>query len=38
VRSCGLDALSQDRDQWQVVVYTVMNLQVPQKAGNLLNI
>jgi hypothetical protein len=28
--------LAQDRDQWQALVNTVMNLQVPQKAGNFL--
>jgi hypothetical protein len=27
--------LAQDRDQWQALVNTVMNLQVPQNAGNL---
>jgi hypothetical protein len=25
--------VAQDREQWQVLVNTVMNLQVPQKAG-----
>jgi hypothetical protein len=30
--------LTDDRDQWQAVVNTVMNLQVPQKAGNFLTI
>ena len=24
----------QDRDKWQAVVHTVMNIQVPQSAGN----
>jgi hypothetical protein len=28
--------LAEDRDQWQTVVNTVMNFQVPQKAGNFL--
>jgi len=28
--------LAQDRDQWRSDVNTVMNLQVPQKAGNFL--
>jgi hypothetical protein len=28
--------LAQDADQWQALVITVMNLQVPQKAGNFL--
>jgi hypothetical protein len=27
--------LAQDRDQWQVLVNPVMNLQVPYKVGNL---
>jgi hypothetical protein len=26
--------LSQDRNQWQALVYTVMNLGVPEEAGN----
>jgi hypothetical protein len=28
--------LAQDRDQWRVVVKTVMNLRIPYKAGNFL--
>jgi hypothetical protein len=28
--------LAQDKDQWQAVVKTVMNLRVPYKAGNFL--
>jgi len=28
--------LTQDRNQWRAVMNTVMNLQVPQKAGNFL--
>jgi hypothetical protein len=28
--------LAEDRDQWQAHVSTVMNLQVPYKAGNFL--
>jgi hypothetical protein len=28
--------LAQDRDQWQVVVNTVMNLRIPEKARNFL--
>jgi hypothetical protein len=30
--------LAQDRDQWRSLVNTVMNLRVPQKAGNFLTI
>jgi hypothetical protein len=29
VRSCGLDAVAQDSDQWRVLVNTRMNLRVP---------
>jgi hypothetical protein len=29
--------LAQDRDQWSVLVNTVMNLQVPQNAGKFLS-
>jgi hypothetical protein len=29
-------ALAQDKDEWQVLVNMVMNLQVPQNAGNFL--
>jgi hypothetical protein len=29
--------LAQDRDQWQMLVNTVMNLGVPQKSGNFLS-
>ena len=28
--------MAQDRDRWQALVNTVMNLQVPQTAGNFL--
>jgi hypothetical protein len=28
--------LAQDRDQWRVLVNTVMNLRIPKKAGNFL--
>jgi hypothetical protein len=28
--------LAQDRDQWQTLVYTVMNIRIPSKAGNFL--
>jgi hypothetical protein len=34
----GCIHLAQDRDQWQVLVNMVMNLQVPYKAGNFLTI
>jgi hypothetical protein len=36
---CGMDwiDLAEDRDQWSVLVNTVMNLRVPQNAGKLLN-
>jgi hypothetical protein len=30
-------ALTQDRNQWKDLVYTVMNLRVPQNAGKFLN-
>jgi hypothetical protein len=29
--------VAQDRDQWRVIVNTIMNLRVPYKVGNLLN-
>jgi hypothetical protein len=34
----GVDVIhpAQDRDQWRTLANTVMNLRVPQKAGNLL--
>jgi hypothetical protein len=34
----GMDwtELAQDRDRWRVLVNTVMNLRVPQNAGNIL--
>jgi hypothetical protein len=30
----GWICLTHDKDQWQALVNTVMNLQVPQKTGN----
>jgi transposase len=29
--------LAQDRDRWRDLVYTVMNIRVPQNAGNFLS-
>jgi hypothetical protein len=29
--------LAQDRDQWRVLVSTVMNIRVPENAGNFLS-
>jgi hypothetical protein len=34
--SMGWVHMAQDRDQWQALVNTVMNLQVPQRVGNFL--
>jgi hypothetical protein len=34
LEECGLES-SEDRDQWQAVVNMVMNIHVPQTAGNL---
>jgi hypothetical protein len=34
----GSRHVAQDRDYWQVLVNTVMNLQVPKKVGNFLTI
>jgi hypothetical protein len=36
VASCGLDA-SAEENQWQGLVYTVINLRVPYNAGNFLS-
>jgi len=32
----GLDQVGQDRDRWRALVNEIMNLQVPQNAGNFL--
>jgi hypothetical protein len=37
VPGSGLDFLIQNKDRWQVQVDTVMNLQVPNKARDILN-
>jgi hypothetical protein len=38
VERCGLDGmhLDQNREQWQTIVNTVMNLHIPKKADNFL--
>jgi hypothetical protein len=37
VRRGGIDWIGQDMDHWRNRVNTVMNLQVPEKAGKFLN-